>query len=93
VNIIRVTASSELLRELRGVDGMEFGGGLIEEGGGVWTTSAYATDEAISAARDRGAHVDVLLDAQTRLAQLRRVAARARASIEARASMPPGTET
>jgi hypothetical protein len=76
-----------MLRELRVVDGMEFGGRLTEVGGGVWTTSAYATDEAISAARDRGAHVDVMLDAETRLAQLRRVAA------QARASMPPGAET
>jgi hypothetical protein len=87
VNIVRVTASSELLRELRGVDGLEIGGRLTEVGGGVWTTSAYATDEAISVARDRGAHVDVLLDAETRLAQLRRVAA------EARASRPPDDET
>ena len=89
MNIVRVTASSELLRELRGIDGLEIGGRLTEVGGGVWTTSAYATDEAISAARDRGAHVDVLLDADTRLAQLRRVAEEARA----RAPRPPDDET
>ena len=89
MNIVRVTAPSELLRELRGVDGLEMGGRLTEVGGGVWTTSAYATDEAISAARDRGAHVDVLLDAETRLAQLRGVAEEARA----RASRPPHDET
>jgi len=86
VNIVRVTASSEVLRELRDIDGLEIGGRFTDEGGGVWTISAYATDEAISAIRDRGAHVGVLLDAQTRLAQLRRVAE------QARASMPPDAD-
>ena len=81
MNIVRVTAPSEVLRELRGVDGMEMGGRLTDEGAGVWAISAYATDEAISVARDRGASVDVLLDAETRLAQLRRVAEEARASM------------
>lgn len=87
MNIVRVTASSELLLALRDVDGLEIGGRFSEVGGGVWTISAYATDEAISAARARGARVDVMLDAEARLAQLRRVAA------EARASMPPADET
>jgi hypothetical protein len=78
VNIIRVTASSDELRGLRGIDGLKLAGSRTEGDDGRWTTSAYATDEAISELRDRGLPVDVLLDAETRLAQLHRVAAEAR---------------
>jgi hypothetical protein len=88
VNIVRVTATSDVLRTLRDIDGFEMaGGGLTKaepEAEGqddVWVTSAYATDEAIAQARARGADVVVVLDAQTRLAQLNRVAEQARARI------------
>lgn len=87
MNIVRVTASSDVLRTLRGIDGFKMAGSPTEEGGGVWTTAAYATDDAISLLRDRGIHVEVVLDAQTRLAQLNRVAAEA----QAEESTPPDT--
>lgn len=87
MNIVRVTASSDVLRGLHDIDGFQMAGSVKEAGGGAWTTSAYATDEAIAVVRDRGAHVDVLLDAQTRLAQLHREAAEARA-IESEGTTP-----
>jgi len=78
VNIVRVTASSDELRGLHDIDGLKLSGPSTERDDGRWTTSAYATDEAISELRNRGLHVDVMLDAETRLAQLHRVAAEAR---------------
>jgi hypothetical protein len=78
VNIVRVTASSDVLRGLHDIDGLELAGSLTEGDDGLWTTGAYATDEAISELRNRGVRVDVMLDAETRLAQLNRVAAEAR---------------
>lgn len=81
VNIVRVTATSEVLRSLRDIDGFEMaGGGLIKaEDQEAWITSAYATDDAIAQARARGAQIEVMLDAETRLAQLNQVAEQARA--------------
>jgi hypothetical protein len=85
MNIVRVTASSEILRGLDDIEGLELVGssdpGADE---GSWSISGYATDEAVIQARDQGARVDVLLDAETRLAQLERVAE------ETRGSIPPG---
>ena len=88
MNIVRVTATSDVLRTLRDIDGFEMvGGGLIKAEPGaegeqdVWISSAYATDEAIEEARRRGALVEVVLDAETRMAQLNRVAEQARARI------------
>jgi len=78
VNIVRVTASSDVLRGLHDIDGLLLAGSVKEAGGGAWTASGYATDAAIAVVRDRGADVDILLDAQTRMAQLNRVAAQAR---------------
>jgi hypothetical protein len=81
MNIVRVTASPEVLRGLHDIDGLEL---ITSEGpgpeGGIPVVSGYATDEAISQLRGRGARVDVLLDAATRLARLQRVAADARRS-------------
>jgi len=81
MNIVRITASPEVLRGLYDIAGLE----LVTSGeagpeGGLPTVSGYATDEAVSRVRARGARVDVLLDAETRLARLRRVAAEARRS-------------
>lgn len=88
MNIVRVTATSEVLRALRDIHGFEMtGGGLTRaepESEGqpdTWITSAYATDDAIAQARARGAQVEVVLDAQTRLADLNRVAEQARARL------------
>ncbi len=86
MNIVRVTATSDVLRTLHDIDGFELvGGGLIkaeaeaENQEDVWVVSAYATDEAIGQARARGADIAVALDSDTRLAQLNEVAERARA--------------
>ena len=86
MNIVRVTATSDVLRTLHDIDGFELvGGGLpkvepeTEDQEDVWIVSAYATDEAIGQARARGADVEVVLDSDTRLAQLNEVAERARA--------------
>lgn len=79
MNIVRVTASPDVLRGLYDIDGLEL---VTSKGpgpeGGMPVASGYATDEAIGQARARGARVDVLLDAETRLARLQRVAAEAR---------------
>lgn len=88
MNIVRVKATSDVLRALHDIDGFELvGGGLTkadpdpeaEDQEDVWVVSAYATDEAIGQARARGADVEVVLDSDTRLAQLNEVAERARA--------------
>ncbi|HLK01618.1 MAG TPA: hypothetical protein VKU39_17175 [Streptosporangiaceae bacterium] len=79
-----MTATSDVLRTLHDIGGFEtFGGGLTEAEGqeDVWTSSAYATDEAIAQVRARGARVEVVLDADTRLAQLNREAEQARARL------------
>jgi len=88
MNIIRVTATSDVLRTLSDIRGFEMtGGGLTtaepesEGQPDTWITSAYATDEAITQARARGAQVEVVLDARARLADLSRVAEQARARL------------
>jgi hypothetical protein len=79
MNIVRITAAPEVLRSLYGIDGLEL---VTSQGpgpeGGVPVVSGYATDQAIRRVRARGAQVDVLLDAETRLGRLERVSAEVR---------------
>lgn len=86
MNIVRVAATSDVLRTMHDIDGFELVGGGIakaepetEGQEDVWVVSANATDEAIEQARARGADVAVVLDSDTRLTQLNEVAEWARA--------------
>lgn len=86
MNIVQVTAPSEVLGTLHGIDGFEMvGGGLRrahpDADDDVWITAAYATDDAIAQARAAGAQVVILTDSASRLARLNEVAERARARL------------
>jgi hypothetical protein len=82
MNLVEITAPSELLRGLDDVAGLKVvDASVSEEDGGEFSVGAYATDEAIEAVRARGATVTVKLDAATRIAQLQREAEEARRAI------------
>ncbi len=81
MHLIRITASSEVLSGLTDVPELNVVKSSVDEvGGGQFSVGAYASDAAIQEIGRRGARVEVLLDADTRMAQLSRVAEEARGS-------------
>jgi hypothetical protein len=82
MNLVEITAPSELLSGLNDVAGLKVVDASVgEAGGGEFSVGAYATEEAIAAVRARGAKVTVTLSADTRVAQLQREAEEARRTI------------
>lgn len=82
MNLVEITAPSELLSGLNDVPGLKVVDASVgEAGNGEFSVGAYATDEAIEAVRARGAKVMVTLNAATRVTQLQREAEEARRRI------------
>jgi hypothetical protein len=82
MHIVRIRAEIDVVRALNDIPDLLPVPPFDEGADGIWTGSAYATDDAVAAVRALGAEVDIMLDAKTRQAQLERVAEEARRSLE-----------
>ena len=81
MNLVRISASAAVLRELPEIADLELRrSSVVPLEDDRYQISAYASDEAIEQARARGAEVAVLYTARERMEHLERQARQARAA-------------